>query len=183
MHDKQRPTPYSMQISDRLVAQIFNSCFETSHRTILIGGGKEPIYRPGLDSSELNKIIYRQDFYASALHEAAHWCIAGKERRKKPDFGYIYQETRCLKDQIDFCNLEAKPQALESIFHDAIGSDSFTPSLDGIEFQNDSRLVEEFSKIIQLEKIRYLKRMPPRAKIFAASLIHTKKTSKKKPCS
>ncbi len=32
----------------------------------------------------------RTDFFASALHEISHWCVAGKARREQVDFGYWY---------------------------------------------------------------------------------------------
>ena len=171
------------QINDKLITKAFNSCFKKSHQTILVGGGKEPLYHPSSSPTELHKIIYRHDFFASALHETAHWCIAGKERRKKVDFGYFYQESRSFSEQEIFCKYEAKPQALESIFHDAIGSNSFTPSLDGVHFQNNPELVERFSNRIILAKKKYLNNIPSRAKIFVQALSKlnpsTKKTSKK----
>lgn len=35
-------------------------------------------------------IVFAHRFYASALNEISHWCIAGKECRKWVDFGYLY---------------------------------------------------------------------------------------------
>ncbi len=108
---------------------------------------------------------------ASALHETAHWCIAGKARRAIKDFGYRYQADRDPTEQQDFCRFESRPQALESIFHDAIGSELFTPSLDGIEYQNNIVLLEEFSEQIQQKKQSYLiNGLPKRAKKFVDAL-------------
>ena len=43
----------------------------------MVGGAAEPLYLPdrGTRTAELH---YREDFAASALHEAAHWCIEVK---------------------------------------------------------------------------------------------------------
>ncbi len=33
-----------------------------------------------------NRIVFAHGFYASAIHEISHWCIAGKARRELVDF-------------------------------------------------------------------------------------------------
>ena len=49
-------------------------------------GAAEPYYEPGAPSV----IYFREDFDRSALHEVAHWCVAGPLRRGLPDYGYWY---------------------------------------------------------------------------------------------
>ena len=65
----------------------------------------------------MHTLYYREDFFASALHEAAHWCIAGAARRTQVDFGYWYiEEGRSSASQRAFEAVEYKPQALEWFF-------------------------------------------------------------------
>ncbi len=68
---------------------IFDSCFCDEFQTrLLIKGDDEPIYLPADESSPWNRVVFVHGFYASALHEISHWCIAGEARRKLVDFGY-----------------------------------------------------------------------------------------------
>jgi elongation factor P hydroxylase len=65
---------------------------------------------------------YREDYFASALHEVAHWCIAGEQRRQQLDFGYWYApDGRSPEQQGAFEAVEYKPQALEWFFSLACG--------------------------------------------------------------
>jgi elongation factor P hydroxylase len=67
-------------------------------------------------------VEYTCDYPASALHEAAHWCVAGVQRRQLPDYGYWYApDGRCVEQQAEFERVEVKPQALEWIFARACG--------------------------------------------------------------
>lgn len=69
---------------------------------------------------EGNKIFFNRDYFASALHEVAHWCIAGEARRKQVDYGYWYApDGRNLEQQLMFENVEVKPQAIEYAFASA----------------------------------------------------------------
>ena len=63
------------------VIDCFNLRFGVSEGTILVGGADEPYYEPGSP----NIIYFREDFVRSALHEVAHWCVAGAARRTLPD--------------------------------------------------------------------------------------------------
>ncbi len=114
--------------------RIFAACFEASHRTVLVGGGEEPLYVPSSrPEAAPHRIVYRADYFASALHEVAHWCIAGGERRTKEDYGYWYApDGRSADQQSEFERVEARPQALEWIFSDACGFD-FHLSADNLE--------------------------------------------------
>jgi elongation factor P hydroxylase len=93
---------------------IFNHLFDAPENTVLIGGAQEPLYIPGNDK---NRIYFRFDYFASALHEVAHWCLAGKKRRQSEDYGYWYKpDGRDAAWQVRFEEVEVKPQALECIF-------------------------------------------------------------------
>lgn len=58
--------------------EIFNSCFADDFNTRLIKGDDEPIYLPADAEVPYNRIVFAHGFYASAIHEISHWCIAGK---------------------------------------------------------------------------------------------------------
>lgn len=96
-----------------LLKSTFESLFSESENTVLQFGAVEPFYQAA--KSQNKAVIYsREDFFSSALHEIAHWCVAGAERRKIDDFGYWYRpEGRTLDEQIEFERVEIKPQAIE----------------------------------------------------------------------
>jgi len=103
-------------VAARLEA-VFEQCFRDSERTALVGGAMEPLYEPAAGHGALHCIHYREDFFASALHEVAHWCIAGRERRQQRDFGYWYApDGRDGAAQRAFEAAEERPQALEWLF-------------------------------------------------------------------
>ena len=98
---------------------IFAACFGPAVE--LRGGASEPLYEPPRARSPA-RLWYRENFAASALHETAHWCIAGSERRRQLDFGYAYcPPPRSASAQASFFAAELKVQALESIFAQAAG--------------------------------------------------------------
>tara|TARA_B100000902_G_scaffold356063_1_gene369437 strand:+ start:42 stop:566 length:525 start_codon:yes stop_codon:yes gene_type:complete len=114
------------------IERCFNACFSKKYQVCMVGGAEEPIYIPG-DSASLASLGYREDFASSALHEAAHWCIAGLGRRRQIDFGYDYSPPpRTVKEQQKFFELEERVQALEWIFSDAACID-FHASADNLE--------------------------------------------------
>ncbi len=109
-------TPPSIHTPDQVIS-LFNQQFLASHNTQLVCCEKEPIYRPSDACHPHHRIIFAHGFFASALHEIAHWCVAGKERRLLEDFGYWYQpDGRTAEQQAEFEKVEVKPQALEWIF-------------------------------------------------------------------
>ena len=111
---------------------IFSSLFGERYRTELVGGGDEPLYEPP-STGALGRIVYREDFVASALHEVAHWCVAGSRRRTQLDYGYWYSpDGRSAQQQAEFERVEVAPQALEWVFSDACGV-AFRPSADNVE--------------------------------------------------
>ena len=102
--------------------RVFAACFARDHHTRLIGGAREPPYQPSHAPGQPHRLFYREDYFASALHEVAHWCIAGPARRQQVDFGYWYTpEGRSAGAQCAFEAVEYKPQALEWFFAKACG--------------------------------------------------------------
>src|SRR5699024_7455731 len=59
------------------LVRIFNQVFATTYRTLLEAGGDEPLYQPASEPAGRHRIVFTRDYFASALHEVAHWCIAG----------------------------------------------------------------------------------------------------------
>jgi elongation factor P hydroxylase len=110
----------------------FARCFAQSHRTVLVGGAEEPWYEPA-SASRPAYIHYRADYASSALHEVAHWCIAGRQRRRLADYGYWYApDGRSAEQQAAFYRVEARPQALEWLFSRACGV-PFHLSIDNLD--------------------------------------------------
>ncbi len=99
---------------------IFRDCFESDYNTRLIKGDSEPIYLPMSKETPYHSIVFAYGFFSSALHECAHWLIAGNERREQIDYGYWYvPDGRNAEEQALFQQVEVKPQALEWILSDA----------------------------------------------------------------
>lgn len=101
---------------------IFNDTFLDQFNTKLELGGDEPIYLPADDEHPHHRIIFARGFYASALHEISHWCVAGPERRLLEDFGYWYEpDGRTAEVQAEFEKVEVRPQAYEWILAQSAG--------------------------------------------------------------
>lgn len=113
------------------IVAVFNRCFAHAYAVEMHGGADEPLYVPAtLDKPA--ELIFREDFPASALHEAAHWCIAGEVRRESPDFAYTYiAAPRNDVEQARFFAAELRTQALECVFAQAANV-IFTPSADNL---------------------------------------------------
>lgn len=110
-------------MDDRAIARAFNAHFALTHQTILQGGALEPAYLPdaGCRSLRGRSIIrYRHNYAASALHELAHWCLAGHARRACYDYGFRYDPPpRDAERQQAFFAAELSVQALERAFCEA----------------------------------------------------------------
>lgn len=101
---------------------IFNHTFYSTYNTKLELGGDEPIYLPADKEFDYHRIIFARGYYASALHEIAHWCVAGPERRLLEDFGYWYEpDGRTEAVQAKFEKVEIRPQAYEWILAKSAG--------------------------------------------------------------
>ena len=64
------------------VIALFDGLFQETFRTRLVRGGDEPLYLPADADTPFHRVIFARGFYASALHEISHWCIAGEARRR-----------------------------------------------------------------------------------------------------
>jgi len=149
------------------VMRLFNQEFAESDTTELIGGAAEPCYEPG----PLNRIYFRADYVRSALNEVAHWCIAGRRRRRLADYGYWYSpDGRGVAQQQAFFAVEARPQAIERCFCEAIGI-PFSPSVDNVGAQIEPQQLRRFELRIQ-EWCNQFERigLPLRAARFTAAL-------------
>ena len=146
---------------------LFNREFGASDKTELIGGASEPYYEPGAP----HRIHFRADYVRSALHEVAHWCVAGRRRRQLPDYGYWYSpDGRDADQQQAFFAVEARPQAVERCFCVAIGI-LFSPSVDNVGAHIEPRHLQCFEARItewchQFERTGW----PPRAARFVTAL-------------
>lgn len=104
---------------------LFNQLFNQSNigimPTVLVRGDGEPEYFPATDESPA-RIEFAHGFFASALHEISHWCIAGRHRRTLNDFGYWYtSDGRDAETQAIFEQVEIKPQSIECLLNQACG--------------------------------------------------------------
>jgi len=154
-----------------VLEQIFAQCFEDRWNTCLYGGADEPYYQPANSIRPTHSLFYREDFFASALHEIAHWCIAGSERRLLPDFGYWYApEGRSAQEQANFEAAECKPQALEWIFSRACNY-PFRPSIDNFQDNGEVPDTRAFRERIVEQVIRWqCAGLPERAMTFFTAL-------------
>ena len=150
------------------LVRLFNKCFESTYNTQLIKGGDEPIYLPADDNRPYNAIYFAHGYFSSALHECAHWLIAGDERRKLADYGYWYvPDGRDAKQQALFQQVEVKPQALEWVLSIGAGY-RFQLSVDNLD--GESFDTTAFKQAIRQQVLVYLRQLPERAAIFYREL-------------
>lgn len=104
------------------LVEVFDRLFASEYNTRLIIGGDEPIYLPADSATPFHRVVFARGFFSSALHEIAHWCVAGERRRQQVDYGYWYvPDGRNAEQQAAFEKVEVKPQALEWMFSLACG--------------------------------------------------------------
>ncbi|WP_440904654.1 elongation factor P hydroxylase [Catenovulum sp. SX2] len=151
------------------IIQLFNQTFLPSYNTELVKGDDEPIYYPATDTSPA-KVVFAHGYYASALHEIAHWCLAGSERRQQVDYGYWYNpDGRNEQQQKAFEQVEIKPQAIEWILSVAAGF-NFKVSCDNLNGSYQPDRHEFRSKIRQQVESYLTQAMPERLNTFALTL-------------
>lgn len=149
---------YAEPDPDSLI-ELFDGLFRPSLNTVLVRGDDEPIYLPADDQYPHHRIIFAHGFFASALHEISHWCIAGDERRQLVDFGYWYKpDGRTAAEQSEFEKVEVKPQALEWMLSQAAGH-RFHFSADNLG--SDIGASPDFKGNVQRQVFRYLEQGIP----------------------
>lgn len=147
--------------------QLFEQCFFMEFHTRLEGGADEPFYLPA-DGLNPAKILFTRDYFASALHEVAHWCVAGDERRGLQDYGYWYApDGRNMEQQAEFERVEIKPQALEWIFSVACGA-KFRVSADNLA--SGLGPSADFKEAIASQARFYCGNLPARPARFVSAL-------------
>ena len=149
--------------------KLFDQCFASNWNTRLVDGGQEPIYRPADSKVTYHQLVFTRDYFSSALHEIAHWCIAGRERRKRIDYGYWYApDGRSSEQQYEFERVESRPQALEWIFTKACNR-QFKMSIDNL--YSTPECVMSFRQAIVRDALIYCGNgLPGRAELFYRSL-------------
>lgn len=149
---------------------IFNQCFAEEYNTRLVKGGEEPVYIPANDKVPYHAICFARGFYSSALHEIAHWLVAGKARRKLEDFGYWYEpDGRSTERQREFEQVEVKPQALEWILATAANFRYFASSDNLNGNPGDTRPFKQ--AVYEQVKVYAEKGLPKRAEILRNALV------------
>lgn len=134
--------------------ELFNRLFKDRFNTILVKGDDEPIYLPADQDHPQHRVIFAHGFYASALHEISHWCVAGEQRRQLVDFGYWYKpDGRTAAEQAEFEQVEIRPQAFEWLLSQASGH-KFHFSADNLS--SDIGASETFKSNVQAEVFKLL---------------------------
>lgn len=151
------------------VIALFDAAFNQSENTRLIKGAGEPEYIPANEQCNYHQVIFAHGYFASALHEIAHWCIAGKKRRMLNDYGYWYcPDGRTEAEQKKFEQVEIKPQAIEWAFSVAANK-AFRVSTDNLNGAEPD--TKAFTLNVQQQVLEYLRDgFPPRAALFIDAL-------------
>lgn len=151
------------------LCELFQSLFAAGTRTQLRDGAAEPLYQPATSLNDFHCIYFTRDYFASALHEVAHWCIAGPTRRQRVDYGYWYApDGRDAFQQQQFEQAEIKPQALEWMFCVAAGY-RFQVSADNLNAAIS--ISENFKQAIWQQTQTYCQiELPERGLQFATAL-------------
>ncbi|WP_414830960.1 elongation factor P hydroxylase [Alteromonas sp. H39] len=148
---------------------LFDNTFFDKWNTRLVRGEDEPVYLPANASVPYHRIVFAHGFFSSALHEVAHWCIAGEARRLQEDYGYWYcPDGRNEQQQAQFEQVEVKPQAIEWAFTRASGR-RFQVSTDNLNGAEPDR--EGFTRNVEAQLYHYVKNgFPERAALFIRAL-------------
>ncbi|MBO1255127.1 elongation factor P hydroxylase [Alteromonas sp. 5E99-2] len=155
----------------RKLIELFDVTFQ-HYNTRLILGDDEPLYAPQDQHIPYHRIIFAHGFFSSALHEIAHWCLAGEKRRLQTDYGYWYEpDGRNEKQQAEFELVEVKPQAIEWGFSLA-SNHKFRVSTDNLNGAQPN--TEAFAKAVETQLGVYMENgFPPRAQVFIHALQKT----------
>ncbi|GHC31520.1 elongation factor P hydroxylase [Kushneria pakistanensis] len=149
---------------------LFNQVFSSRYQTLLVRGDDEPIYLPADEHNAYHRVVFAHGYFASALHEVSHWCIAGARRRLLEDYGYWYMpDGRDDSAQEAFEAAEIAPQAIEKILTLACGR-RFNVSVDNLEGSAEVDR-DAFAARVEAKRQHYLIHgLPTRAEAFRQSL-------------
>lgn len=149
---------------------LFNHVFSSRYQTLLVRGDDEPIYLPADEDHAHHRIVFAHGYFASALHEISHWCIAGVRRRLLEDYGYWYMpDGRDDSAQEAFEAAEIAPQAVEKSLTLACAR-HFNVSVDNLEGSADVDR-DAFAAKVEARRQRYLNEgLPVRAEAFRRAL-------------
>ncbi|TMM42481.1 elongation factor P hydroxylase [Colwellia ponticola] len=160
-----------MQHNYQDLIALFEQVFFQQYNTKLVRGDDEPLYAPADANCAHHQIIFAHGYYESALHEIAHWCYAGAQRRLLEDFGYWYiPDGRNEKQQQKFEQVEVIPQAIEWAFNVAVQK-QFNTSADNLNgYLGDTN---GFKVKVHQQVLAFIETgFPPRAQQFIDALIH-----------
>lgn len=167
----QQSVDHSEQATTDWLIQLFNFLF-AEQQVILNRSDGEPEYFPAQNDKPA-RIEFAHGFFASALHEISHWCVAGVKRRGLSDFGYWYApDGRTAAQQQAFERVEIKPQALECLFTLACGR-PFQVSQDNL-FADFDTSNSTFASDVYLQAKKYIASpciLPRDAKILLHTLL------------
>ncbi|GGF53684.1 elongation factor P hydroxylase [Alteromonas lipolytica] len=148
---------------------LFDATFSRDFNTRLIRGGHEPVYLPATAQTPYHQVVFAHGYFSSALHEIAHWCIAGEQRRLLEDYGYWYcPDGRDATQQREFEQVEVKPQAIEWAMTIAANR-RFQVSTDNLNGAEPDRA--GFTRRVRAQLLSYLQSgFPERASLFIDAL-------------
>lgn len=149
---------------------LFENTFFKDYQTRLVKGDSEPVYQPADEKISYHQIVFAHGFFQSALHEVAHWCLAGAERRLLEDFGYWYlPDGRDANQQAKFEQVEIKPQAIEWALTVACGK-AFDVSVDNLNGDAEPDRLAFKARVFEQVKVYLEHGYPKRAEQFIAAL-------------
>lgn len=158
-------------MSHNRIIQLFNQQFQDTENTVLCGNADEPLYQPAEQANQPHRIYFSNDYASSALHEIAHWTLAGAQRRQQVDYGYWYApDGRDTAQQSLFEQVEVKPQAIEWIF--SLAADiKFNISADNLDANLGAS--DHFKRAVWCQAVAFLDNnsLPPRAALFTQTLL------------
>lgn len=155
---------------------LFDSTFYALYNTRLVKGEDEPIYIPSNAQCAFNQIVFAHGYFASALHEISHWCLAGASRRLIEDYGYWYvPDGRDQAQQAAFEKVEIKPQAIEWALCIATGK-NFNVSTDNLLGEGETDRVAFKAKVFKQVQRYLINGFPKDAEHFIQVLAKHYKT-------
>ena len=147
-----------------------NKIVLADYNTRLNGGFEEPFYRAS-SAAGMAEIQFTRDYERSALHELAHWCVAGEQRRQRDDYGYWYEpDGRGNKQQALFFSVEVKPQAIEKQFCAALDI-PFDVSVDNLGHTDKDDICTFRNAVDEQHRSYILSGLPGRAEAICQQIL------------